>query len=96
MCSLNEILFVIAITVAGILSITGLLYLIFKKTLTYKLWVGLVPGVFAFTLCIYIWGHLQCVQLFGYCCCTCSRNFNICWRSAPIGKKDLCSSPVYL
>jgi methyl-accepting chemotaxis protein len=59
MCSLNEILFVTAITVTGILSVTGILYLIFNKALTYKLWIGLAPGVFAFTLCIYIWGHLS-------------------------------------
>ena len=58
MASLNEILVVTAITVLGILSITVILYLIYKKTLTYKLWVGLVQGVFAFTHCIYIWGHI--------------------------------------
>jgi methyl-accepting chemotaxis protein len=58
MASLNEILCVTAITVLGISSITGILYLIYKKTLTYKLWVGLVPGVFAFTHCIYIWGSI--------------------------------------
>jgi methyl-accepting chemotaxis protein len=59
MPGLNEILLVTAVTVTGILSVTGILYLIFNKALTYKLWVGLVPGVFAFTLCIYIWGHLS-------------------------------------
>ena len=58
MPSLNEILLATGITVTGCLSITGILYLIFKKSLTYKLWVGLIPGVFAFTLCIYIWGHI--------------------------------------
>jgi methyl-accepting chemotaxis protein len=63
MLTLNEILFVTAITVTGILFVTGILYLIFKKTLTYSLWIGLTPGVFAFTLCIYTWGHFGVFNL---------------------------------
>ena len=55
MCSLNEILFTTAITVIGILSVTGILYLIFDKTLTYKLWVGLAPGS----------SHLRFVYIYG-------------------------------
>ncbi|MBI5588986.1 MAG: hypothetical protein HY881_00740 [Deltaproteobacteria bacterium] len=58
MPNLNEMLLVTAVTVIGILSVTGILYLIYKKTLTYKLWVGLVPGVFAYTLCVYVGGYI--------------------------------------
>ena len=53
----HELLIEAGITFIGCSAVTGLLYLIYKKTLTFRLWTGLVPGVFAFTNCIYIWGH---------------------------------------
>ena len=52
---LKEILGVIGVVVGGGLLITGVLYLVFKKNLTMRLWLGLFPGIALLVVNTYIW-----------------------------------------
>ena len=57
MLSLNELLIAAAVTAVGVFMVAGLLYLIYKKTLTFMLWVRLMPGISLFVIILYIWGR---------------------------------------
>jgi methyl-accepting chemotaxis protein len=55
---LKEYLFVGGVVIlGGVCLITAVLYLIFKKNLTMRLWLGLVPSISVLVIITYIWGR---------------------------------------
>ena len=65
---LNEMLIVAAVSTIGASSVAGLLYLFYKKTLTFMLWVRLSPGVCLFSLAMFMWGHLGVCNILASVC----------------------------
>ncbi len=52
---LTDIIILIVILLVGVAGITFTLNILFKKNLTYRLWTGLIPGIFLLVLNSYIW-----------------------------------------
>ncbi len=52
-----ELLIVLGIVLFGSAAVAVVLYFIFGKNLTLKLWLGLIPGITLLIMTVYIWAH---------------------------------------